>query len=545
VKTTIALLIALSVVLAFGILFCVFVWWLVLKIARMLGKHIDVGGSTPAIRIVALGVTAWYFPSAAAAPVNALIAFVKPFLEKLPQHLAQIHTGSPAEYEALLSGASSIFVASITGFLQALEPHKLILAIALWVFVGQILSVCLHPASTFNWGRMLELPRRLSHATWVNIALVAILVFGCYLSIAAIASIPWMRQSAEPDSAEIAKLSARLSESRLAQGVLTNPPPAEPTGFSELRLAIKEKRKSLPAGTTVSGLLNDLPAIDFQLDRLWSQRSDLLTKYKDLQQKAQLYQDTLRTTAISRYGTIGRRGKQERARYYSELDSWYRSQLQGIEHDVSMCANSIANFDLLVNSFGGLINTAAFNPNAALTTQAVAFGRDVERNLTPSSCTLRVDDTPPDPSKPGSDWGPFTFVASWLLRTQSLDLALITGMLGFGFFGSAISRFVRRQSSDGSGTAAVTNDLSTVVISGLSAAIVVFLASQGGLAIFSGSEAAVPAEPNPYVLLLTCLVAAVFSEDIWRRVRKRFQQEDDGANTGGTQNAALNADDRK
>jgi hypothetical protein len=57
----------------------------------------------------------------------------------------------------------------------------------------------------------------------------------------------------------------------------------------------------------------------------------------------------------------------------------------------------------------------------------------------------------------------------------------------------------------------LVSDLTAVVIRGVSAAIVVFLAVEGGLAIFSANGG----EPNPYVLLLTCLVAAVFSEHIW------------------------------
>jgi hypothetical protein len=54
----------------------------------------------------------------------------------------------------------------------------------------------------------------------------------------------------------------------------------------------------------------------------------------------------------------------------------------------------------------------------------------------------------------------------------------------------------------------------------------VFLAVVGGLAIFSSGNA----EPNPYVLLLTCLIAAVFSETVWvwaqKELAKRFNSDD-------------------
>jgi hypothetical protein len=58
----------------------------------------------------------------------------------------------------------------------------------------------------------------------------------------------------------------------------------------------------------------------------------------------------------------------------------------------------------------------------------------------------------------------------------------------------------------------LVSDLAGVLLRGLSAAIVVFLAVQGGLAVLSGAGS----DPNPYVLLLACFVAAVFSERVWQ-----------------------------
>jgi hypothetical protein len=82
-------------------------------------------------------------------------------------------------------------------------------------------------------------------------------------------------------------------------------------------------------------------------------------------------------------------------------------------------------------------------------------------------------------------------------------------MLGFGLFGSASSSFIRHRAAKQEGL--FVADLIGVVIRGSSAAVVVFLAVEGGLSIFATGSS----EPNPYVLLLTCLVAAVFSEKVW------------------------------
>ena len=57
--------------------------------------------------------------------------------------------------------------------------------------------------------------------------------------------------------------------------------------------------------------------------------------------------------------------------------------------------------------------------------------------------------------------------------------------------------------------------LSFIVAGGVTAAFVVFLGSYAML----GDQTS---EPNPYVVFVTCLVGAVFSEDIWTWAREKF-----------------------
>ena len=73
-------------------------------------------------------------------------------------------------------------------------------------------------------------------------------------------------------------------------------------------------------------------------------------------------------------------------------------------------------------------------------------------------------------------------------------------------------------------------DAATIIIRGLAAAIVVFLAVKGGLAIVSTSEA----EPNAYVLFFICLVGAVFSEGVWKWAKTKLDGflSDDAGKTG-------------
>jgi hypothetical protein len=95
-------------------------------------------------------------------------------------------------------------------------------------------------------------------------------------------------------------------------------------------------------------------------------------------------------------------------------------------------------------------------------------------------------------------------------------------MLGFGLLGSAVSSFVQEGKTRAAGGPLVS-DLPAVLIRGFSAAIVVFLAAEGGLAIISGSGTV---DPNPYILMFTCFGAAVFSQTAWDRVREKLEDNE-------------------
>ena len=109
----------------------------------------------------------------------------------------------------------------------------------------------------------------------------------------------------------------------------------------------------------------------------------------------------------------------------------------------------------------------------------------------------------------------FGVATGWLLRTESRDLALIVGLLGFGFFGALASSFIRRAR-----TREALLDTELIVpalIRGVAAAVLIFLAVVGGIAVFTRADP----EPNPYAVFLACFIAAVFSEDVWEWARRR------------------------
>ncbi|HEY0037872.1 MAG TPA: hypothetical protein VGB66_14345, partial [Longimicrobium sp.] len=114
----------------------------------------------------------------------------------------------------------------------------------------------------------------------------------------------------------------------------------------------------------------------------------------------------------------------------------------------------------------------------------------------------------------------FAAMSGWLRTQQSLELASIVGMLGFGLLGAAASTVVRSP-RDGKRRVRIGENLTSLVVSGTTSAFATYLAVKGSLAVVSTDGA----EPNPYVLLLTCFVAAVYWEEAWERVRNAVRRE--------------------
>lgn len=141
--------------------------------------------------------------------------------------------------------------------------------------------------------------------------------------------------------------------------------------------------------------------------------------------------------------------------------------------------------------------------------------------LSKSDSAEVVKSLPPRP-KIGEEFGIFNSISGWLLETESLSLALIVGLFGFGLLGGIGSTYIRRSLKDGDNSY-MANNLLGILINGLSAAIVVFLGVKGALMVFS-SDPNASDNLNPYMLFFTCLVASVFSEDVWAWARGKLSQ---------------------
>jgi hypothetical protein len=508
--------------------------WLfaLIVIIKLLGRTVGLWGrggglfgTDPRQRLISLGVAALAFSNVVRALAGALLNFVTQLLVGAPHELfsrwqAAINfCNLPAGSAGCTSGPNSTcgdplaclgslsfgftdawartLDNAFSGFDPASFPYRdLVLMLAVWAVAalflgGPQVAEAGDAAQRKTW--LQNLLGGLSHATRLNIVFFAILVVAGYLSIAAIVAIPGLQETAAAP--------AEVNTERLKQNL------DDALGQMQVRLT-----PAISFTAPFAGAEANTP----DLTRQQAARQQLLDMYAKLIKDALAQADNDRSAAVTTYdvAAVGRKGSQETVQHFQAIEAWFRSRLNALEAQIGDCRLSIQRADDAARFL------ASLPPTDVASTETGAFQvADVlwasQQSTARTTCQLSLRATPP-PERPdlGSNLGPFSYVASWLLRTESLPLAQIVGMLGFGLLGSAVSSFVRqgtRRQPDGE----LVKDLPTLIIRGATAAVVVFLAVKGGLAIFASGTG----EPNSYVLLLTCLVAAAFSEDVWKAAR--------------------------
>lgn len=366
----------------------------------------------------------------------------------------------------------------------------------------------------------------------LNAALVLALVTAFYLSIGAIAAIPALTEKGPiPEAETVKSLEAKLDATA---PVLSGKVDADP--FAEL----EKKLQPAPAASAATDTAPASPGIAPELQDniagaiadMKRERGNAVRRVKELQTSVGSGIASRRQEAIVVYDlNLSRVGNSERRQHFESLSRWYRRTHDDARSGLARCETALFRGDEAAVQWSknveGLLRRSDVNWNDALSGRGAQQVYKGYYEVWPLCQDLIPASTPARPPL-GQGLGPFRLVALWLLSPESISLALIVGMIGFGLLGSAVSTFVResREHKRQAGEPLV-EDLAGVILRGVSAAIVVFLAVKGGLTVFSVGEG----DPNPYILLFTCLVGAVFSERVWAWAREKIvKPDDDGTN---------------
>ena len=548
-----ATLLALIAFLVFSSIILCFAW-LFLAILRGCFRVLYKGNSFTGISAqnmaLGLGLTALIFNDSINFFIRAIFRLISASFAMFSNSAAQLLARSEMEPERWLPALAEAIRFESATLIRTFEQLVASAPFAqIFVMAAFCLLVCLilqgNGASTkgiavLNWLSSWTPAHRRKALFW------AALGAGTYLSLAAIIAIPWIQGINDKDPSETTELRNRLRVAMLSEdlgGNLSVPVVQDQTysKINELIASTQAKISNKPnseaaeaiksetsgqnidvndSGTHLEGerratvyrnLVFDLQQAKRDLDTLPNKWSSAIVRLENhqkvLQENALNTFDNYADTDLSR---------REREQWASDLLRWYRSSLTQISWDFSDLHRSLK-FQLRdIERWLRYVEETLTTSNR----------RQLHFPSAPSSIrdhefqTANVYDNqiPPTPRE-DTGLGAFAFFAQWLVSSRSLSLALISGMIGFGLFGSVMGRaFLPAHDEQGKPLDSWSGD---VLLVGFSAAVIIFLASQGGMAVIASGNT----ELNPHVLFLACFVGAAFGDRVWNRAKVQLLEK--------------------
>lgn len=536
---------------------------LLVRLAGLLARRFDLFGATPTDRILGLGITSLIFPTATVKCLVVSLRFLGSVVYVIPSAILRLTEGyarsrvlgqSPDDH---IQGLQTFFQETVSGcqaacadFLAQFPFSDFLLALACWVVIGRLLAVqASQDASQSSGGplRLIQMLKSISPVARQNFMLACVFVGGAYLSTAAIVAIPWLRGLNMSSDLGVQQLKEKLENAVMTQrefderfpktyGEEVKPCEAGKEFVARQQAALTSGTVTIKGPTRLQEWKKVLQEAVYWMNTWEDQRKSLLSKWKKFRDEAWTEKEKRLRSALSTFEMHNLRGMgaPERTDYFLRVEDWYKAQGKSLEMSLSSCMafidfrnkmwtrdteDSVEELEIVLKDPQNTKNSteplSIRRPEAFMGGSSADFDlRRREREL----FKIPTDDSRlPNPPDPGLELGPFGFFSRWLLKTRSHPLTLVCGMLGFGLLGTATSSFVRQQHKRKAGEPLV-NDLPSVVVRGVSAAVILFLTVEGGLAVLTtGTE-----QPNAYVLFFLCIVGAVFSEDVWEWARKKL-----------------------
>jgi len=409
-------------------------------------------------------------------------------------------------FTALLTAIERIALELVTALqpaAQTLLATDVLTVLALWSLLGNIVTGLSTegPPSGTSRGGVKAFLRMTTSAQRLGAMLTAVFAFGAYLSIAAIVAIPWFHEDKASENLTIQAFEKTLNDAFPSSVVSTKASAPATENMDEM---LKQAEQAL----------NDSPSMVSALQTFrknWTEANEQLTKMPLLISDRT---ETAKKRAIAEFASYTESmNNRERSFFINSAKDAILFQNKQISAAQAECALTLSNVRVTLDISLGVIKTSP--PSPSRDNQILAPIINAESDIANACSPKSTDDVTFAHLSAKASWGPFGSLANWLLQTKSSAVALITGMIGFGLVGSVLATLIQRRSNVQSASLMV--ETASILVRGFSAAIVVFLAVQGGLGAFSTGES----QPNAYVLFFTCLVGAVFSEDVWAWAHKK------------------------
>ncbi|WP_397534915.1 hypothetical protein [Roseateles sp.] len=542
--------------------------WVLLKrwFQAPFGPH-GLFGSTALARLLGLGLASLLFPRVAStvvlAPVYALGQLWNTLPERSTAFVTRVIRSDAKSYAVDEMSYRMLEVLQLFGYEIArvinvlaaqLPMPDALLWLACWALLGQLFSPSAQAldanGAPMKTMRLVAALQRLSAAQQHALGLGLVFLVGAFFSAASIVAIPWLQDERVPanlSSENLAKaLQASMSKAEDVQRLLgpdTATRAAPLQAVLDQLAAAKPGQEPAPPGRPAAALMYGNEQVQQAVQSAQLERSRALQRAQSLGKSLLAQQGKVQSSALRAFEVeLGLpMSSQERLNFFKDIQRAFSGVVGSHTRQLSDCARTLGDLD--ARSERGkqaLLDLLGMAPEAR---GDRIWEQMSELSRLASSYSLACVETPAATTEfltpePGAGWGPFGLIATWLLRTRSMALTLITGMLGFGLLGAAISTVVRSDLKRAEQPP--IEEVGRIVVRGLSAALVVFLAVKGGLAVFTAGEAS----PNAYVLFFTCLVGAVFSEDVWQWARERLRkttQAGGGGDAAGTKGGRVKA----
>jgi hypothetical protein len=338
-----------------------------------------------------------------------------------------------------------------------------------------------------------RLSETLSTPGVTSLTFIGIILFSLYLSLSALLAVPLMEKQPIPANYEQADFEARITREFLSEQEFYKKYPTV-----DLPQAVQQS-------ATTTEWLNAAGISGSFLDRLSLWNANRSAAHQALERRKSIAIETFRSQ--SALGLGGR----EVVSHDAALQRWAIEERGEIYRQISNCLSAAQQ---AVRAFTVIDATIKNNtPDRPASSGFVGAILNAD-----NQCSINDFGTNRDaPGRANRVEGLTSFIRDWtrwLIGPESMPLVIIVGLVGFSFLGACLSRIIRRGIGEELKGLSLT-DLLLVVLSGASAALMMFLASYGGLAILGDS----PGNPSSYVVFALCLVAAIFSEDVWAWAR--------------------------